>query len=65
MSVKEIEAAITKLSPSDLAELAAWFASYHNQEWDRQIERDLDAGRLDGFLAEVEAEYAKGQAKPL
>ena len=65
MSVKEIEAAITKLSPSDLAELAAWFADYHNQKWDQQIERDLDEGRLDNFLSEVEAEYQAGEAKPL
>ena len=65
MSVKEIEAAISKLSPPDLAELAAWFADYHNREWDQQIERDLDAGRLDDFLAEVEAEYDAGQAEPL
>lgn len=65
MSVKEIESAITKLSPSDLAELAAWFADYYNEEWDQQIERDLDEGRLDNFLSEVEAEYKAGQAKPL
>ena len=65
MSVREIEAAITKLSSRDLAELAAWFADYHNQEWDEQIERDLDSGRLDSFLAEAEAEYEAGQAKPL
>lgn len=65
MSVREIEAAITKLSPRDLAELAAWFADYHNREWDGQIERDLDSSRLDAFLAEAEAEYEAGHAKPL
>lgn len=65
MSVREIEAAITKLSPRDLAELAAWFADHHNREWDGQIERDLDGGRLDAFLAEAEAEYEAGQTRPL
>ncbi len=65
MSVKEIEAAIAQLSPPDLAELAAWFADYHNQVWDRQLEQDLDSGRLDNLLNEVEAEYKSGQAKPL
>ncbi len=64
MSVREIETAITKLSPRDLAEFAAWFADYHNREWDTQIERDLDSGRLDAFLAEAEAEYEAGRAKP-
>ena len=65
MSVKEIEAAITELSAEELAELAAWFASYHNSHWDRRIEQDLDEGRLDAFLSEVEAEYQSGKAKPL
>lgn len=65
MSIREIEAAIMKLSPRDLAELAAWFADYHNREWEEQIERDLDAGRLDAFLAEAEAEYEAGRARPL
>ena len=65
MSIQEIENAITKLSPSDLAEFAAWFADYQHQQWDRQIERDLETGRLDRFLSEMEVEYKAGKAKPL
>ena len=65
MSIQEIEAAITKLSAEDLAVLAVWFAEYRAQTWDKQIEQDLDAGRLDALLAEVDAEYEAGQAKPL
>lgn len=65
MTIKEIETAITKLSVEDLAELAAWFADYHVEAWDRQIERDLDAGRLDALLADVDVEYEAGKAKPL
>ncbi len=65
MSIQEIEAAITKLSAEDLAILAAWFVEYRAQTWDKQIEQDLDAGRLDALLAEVDAEYEAGQAKPL
>lgn len=65
MSVFEIEAAISELPPQDLARLAVWFADYRNRQWDEQIERDLDAGRLDPFLAEVEAEYEKGPVRPL
>ncbi len=65
IEVREIENALAKLSHADLAELATWFAKYHNREWDGQIERDLDAGRLNAFLAEAEAEYKAEQAKPL
>ena len=65
MSVKEIEVAIEQLTASELAELATWFAEYQAQAWDKQIDEDLDAGRLDSLLAEIEAEYDAGQAKPL
>ncbi len=57
MSVKEIEIAITQLPADDLAELMAWFENYHAQAWDKQIEEDLDAGRLGALLAKVEQEY--------
>ena len=33
--------------------------------WDKQIEDDLDAGRLDALLAEIDAEYEAGLARPL
>ena len=65
MSVREIEAAITKLSQRDLAELAVWFNTYHEAAWDRQIEQDLEAGRLDALLAEVDAEIEAEGTRPL
>ena len=32
---------------------------------DQQIEKDLEAGHLDDFLAEVDAEYDAGISHPL
>ncbi|HEX7184398.1 MAG TPA: hypothetical protein VF756_21405 [Thermoanaerobaculia bacterium] len=60
MSIKEIEEAITRLSAKDVAELMAWLEEYHAQLWDQQIEEDLETGRLDALLAEVDEEYEKG-----
>ncbi len=65
MSVQEIEAAITRLSAEDRAELAEWFANHQADVWDEQIERDLHAGRLDAVLRQADAEYEAGKAKPL
>ena len=65
MSVKEIEIAITQLSAPDLAELMAWLENYHAQMWDKQIEEDLETGRLDVLLAEVDKEYEAGLGQPL
>jgi len=65
MSVKEIEIAITQLPATELAELMAWLENYYAQMWDRQIEEDLEAGRLDALLAEVDKEYEAGLGQPL
>jgi hypothetical protein len=65
MSVKEIETAITRLPAIDLAELMAWLENYHAQVWDEQIEQDLETGRLDALLAEVDKEYEAGLGQPL
>ena len=65
MSVKEIEAAITQLPVRDVTELMSWLAEHHAEVWDKQIEYDLDSGKLDALLAEVDQEYEAGLAKPL
>jgi hypothetical protein len=65
MGVKEIEAAILELSAADLSELMAWFHAHCAHVWDKQIEEDLEAGRLDALLAEVDKEYEAGLAEPL
>jgi hypothetical protein len=62
MDIKEIEAAIAQLAPEDVVELLEWLEGYHAQLWDKQIESDLDFGRLDSTLAEVYAEYEAGRA---
>jgi hypothetical protein len=46
-TVKEIEAAVSKLSPKDFKAFRAWFAALDAEAWDRQFEEDVAAGRLD------------------
>ena len=65
MSVQEIEANVSQLSLPEVRELKEWINAYHSRLWDEQIENDLDNGRLDALLAEVDAEYEAGLAKPL
>ncbi|MBI3923726.1 MAG: hypothetical protein HY318_20060 [Armatimonadetes bacterium] len=64
MNVQEIEIAITQLPGRDLAELMRWLENYRAVAWDREIEEDLEAGRLDGFLAEVYAERTNVHKPP-
>ena len=42
----------------------SWLAEHHAQVWDKQIEYDLDSGRLDALLAEVGKEYEAALVQP-
>ncbi len=65
MTIQEIEIAITKLPTKRLIELSTWLEEYQASKWDQQIEDDLESGRLDSLLAEVDVEYEAGLAEPL
>jgi len=57
--------AIMRLPPPDFGEFRTWFENYAAQMWDKQIEKDLKAGRLDALLAEVDQEYEAGCGQSL
>lgn len=65
MSVQDIERAIQQLPAQEVEKLSVWLSDYHHQVWDKQIEDDLDSGRLDALLAEVDAEYEAGLSQLL
>ena len=48
-----------------VAILTTWLIDYHEQIWDQQIEDDLDSGKLDQLLDEIDSEYEAGLAKSL
>ncbi len=64
-TIEEIEAAVRKLPAEDQYRLAQRLQDVLWEAWDRQIEEDARAGRLDSLLAEVEADIAAGRTKPL
>ena len=45
--LKEIEKAVSQLSPQDLREFRDWFAKFDSEAWDQQFERDVATGKLD------------------
>ena len=63
--VTDIQEAITRLSTVEQRQLAQWFEEALEQAWDRQIEADVAAGRLDQLIAGAEADIAAGRVKPL
>lgn len=65
MPLEEIEKQITQLSPEELKKFSAWFDDYLSDEWDRQIERDVTAGKFDALVAQLDANFEAGLCKPL
>ena len=65
MNIREIEKAIDGLPREEFFELVRRLRERHSDEWDRQIEEDARAGRLDPLWAEAEKEIAEGKARPL
>ncbi|MDR3699445.1 MAG: hypothetical protein P4L56_07400 [Candidatus Sulfopaludibacter sp.] len=52
-SLNEIEDAVLRLTPAELDAFRAWFAKFDAAAWDRQMEDDVAAGRLDAFADEA------------
>jgi hypothetical protein len=65
MTVKELERAVARLSPDELAEFREWFHAFEQDEWDHQIARDAESGKLDKFAEEAIADYKAGRVKEL
>jgi hypothetical protein len=64
-TVQEIEQAIRALGPQDLAALRDWFAAFDAEAWDRQMEQDAAAGRLDRLADEALRDLREGRCTDL
>ena len=64
-TVKEIESAIRQLPTKEKWNLLHRFHNALWDEWDREIEADAAAGRLDHLVREAEADVAAGRVRPL
>ncbi|MBJ7900285.1 MAG: hypothetical protein GC158_10285 [Cyanobacteria bacterium RI_101] len=61
----EIEMAIQQLPERDIRQLADWLESYLEETWDRQIESDLDSGKLERLISSVQDDISANRVKPL
>ena len=61
----EIERAIERLPPEELAQFRAWFAEFDGAQWDRQFEQDVSAGRLDALADEAVSDLRQGRCTDL
>jgi hypothetical protein len=63
--IEKLEQQIRDLSEEELAELRRWFAEFDAEVWDRQIEADSKAGKLDRLAEKALRDHAEGRTKPL
>jgi hypothetical protein len=61
--VEKIEQDIRKLNRDELLAFCRWFREYDSDEWDRQIEGDVRAGKLDKLAEEALAAHRAGKSK--
>lgn len=65
MSLQELESAVSQLTADELTAFARWFEEYLADAWDRRIEEDIKAGRLDEAGRRADADFEAGRCKPL
>ncbi|MGZ8243053.1 hypothetical protein [Methylomagnum sp.] len=53
MNVEELEREVSQLPPSELKQFSEWFDEFKADQWDKQIEEDILAGRFDSIAQQV------------
>jgi hypothetical protein len=65
MTVEDIEKAIAKLPPDQLAQFRVWFEEFDSALFDQKIRRDAVSGKLDRLAEQAIDDLRKGRAHEL
>lgn len=63
--IDELKADIERLPREELAELFRWLSEKEWERWDKEIEADSQAGRLDFLVREAREEKANKTLKEM
>ena len=63
--LEEIEAAVAMLSVEERRKLRAWLNELDERLFDKKIERDAKAGKLDALEAKARENYKAGRVRDL
>ena len=64
-TLQEIESAVRELSQEELVAFRAWFGEFDAGAWDKQLEQDIAAGRLNGLADEALRDLRAGRCTDL
>lgn len=65
MTIEDLEKAVAKLPPDELAKFRDWFQAFDAARFDDKIERDAKTGRLDRLAEQALADHAQGRTRQL
>jgi hypothetical protein len=63
--IEELKTDIEKLSSEETSELFRWLSEREWESWDKEMEADSQAGRLDFLVREARQEKVRGTLKEL
>ena len=63
--IEELKTDIERLSSEEAAELFRWLSEREWESWDKEMEADSQAGRLDFLVREARQEKNRGTLKEL
>jgi len=63
--IEQLEQQVQSLSKEELAQFREWFLEFDWAMWDRQLERDVAAGKLDGLADKALRDHALGKSTPV
>ena len=64
-TIEQIEAAILTLPSNEFDRLRKWLSDVDYQRWDKQLEEDINEGKLDALAEEAIADFAAGRCREI
>lgn len=64
-NVEKLERQVKDLSPKELSAFREWFIAYDWEAWDRQLGKDVAAGKLDTLAEKALRDHAGGKSTKL
>ena len=63
--VKKLEIEVQQLSRDELSDFRDWFRDFDSDDWDKQINKDIKAGRLELLAEEAVSAHKENRTKLL
>ncbi|MBI4596171.1 MAG: hypothetical protein HY730_07325 [Candidatus Tectomicrobia bacterium] len=63
--VEKLENQIRRLNRDELSAFRDWFRKYDSDEWDKEIEEDILAGKLDKLAEEAIKAHEAGRTREI